>query len=819
MSAIHNHNFSFPIIISDFALDVLKKDKDKLQPLQVASLKNASVFESKCFPRENVQPSSLWGGAKLVDSNCVAVISNEALLTHAGDGVVSGSWVKLESKTHNIGCYIVQIFAEMDNDHSQDEILQTTPYVLKQLAVRMALPQLLSFAASENQALQVSITRAWAPQNASILRVARVRSPGYQGKFDWAASLAARFQSCPKVVNIGDVIELQEDGETVSCRIMECVPSTKTKFGQSQAFLIDKETSIYEKPPQASRIVPEVIPVSNIACAQEEVSDSSQANAPSDKGFHENNLMRKISEILGARLQHVSDVDCDSSEESTSQCIPHSLLILGSRGSGKTNCVRKLCKKYGLHLLIVSAYELMGDSLARRTSRMEEAFKQAIDYKPCILVIRHIHVLTSKDSDVKDATDDHLGLTLSQLISSNSARKICLVIGTTHNELTSLASQLLSCFVHIIQAEPPSATERALIINNAISSIIHNKDINSVDIAQRTAGFSIRELHMVIRHARLVATQRNGKNECLNLSDIEVGLAYVRRRQEDLLGAPKIPQVTWDDIGGLAHAKKEILDTVELPLKFPELIEAGLRRSGVLLYGPPGTGKTLLAKAVATECSLNFFSVKGPELINPYVGQSEANIRAVFAKARAASPCVVFFDELDSLAPNRGVAGDSGGVMDRIVSQLLAELDGLRSKSDVFIIGATNRPDLIDPGLLRPGRLDRLVYLGTPSRKDQRRIFGALTRKFNLHPQFDLERILTECSPNFTGADLYALCSDAMLNAIRRHIAAPPTASSDVVVNTEDFLTALGNLTPSVTDKELAHYTELHKKFGHKESS
>merc|ERR1719510_2367720 len=206
----------------------------------------------------------------------------------------------------------------------------------------------------------------------------------------------------------------------------------------------------------------------------------------------------------------------------------------------------------------------------------------------------------------------------------------------------------------------------------------------------------------------------------------------------DAIGAPTIPLVSWEDVGGLQEAKKEILDTILVPLKHPELLSSGMKRSGILMYGPPGVGKTLLAKALATECSLNFLSVKGPELLNMYVGQSEENVREVFERARKASPCVIFFDELDALAPNRGKSGDSGGVMDRIVSQLLAELDGVKSDTKsadaiVFVIGATNRPDLIDPALLRPGRFDRLVYLGIPSEKTEKlRILKALTRKFIL---------------------------------------------------------------------------------------
>ena len=213
----------------------------------------------------------------------------------------------------------------------------------------------------------------------------------------------------------------------------------------------------------------------------------------------------------------------------------------------------------------------------------------------------------------------------------------------------------------------------------------------------------------------------------LTAADFDVALGKARNSYSESIGAPKIPSVSWDDVGGLAHVKSDILDTIQLPLDHPELFADGLKKRsgkyatieiinaflnngwpGILLYGPPGTGKTLIAKAVATSCNLNFFSVKGPELLNMYIGESEANVRRVFQRARDAKPCVIFFDELDSVAPKRGNHGDSGGVMDRIVSQLLAELDGMSGGSaaaaDVFVIGATNRPDLLDPALLRPGR-------------------------------------------------------------------------------------------------------------------
>ena len=320
---------------------------------------------------------------------------------------------------------------------------------------------------------------------------------------------------------------------------------------------------------------------------------------------------------------------------------------------------------------------------------------------------------------------------------------------------------------------------------------------------------------------------------------LSAAVSRVKARTAVEIGAPEAPDVTWDDVGGLEDAKAMILDTVELPLRHRDLFAGGLRRrSGVLLYGPPGSGKTLLAKAVAAQCAASFLSVKGPELIDPYVGESERKVREAFARARRARPCVVFFDELDALAPARGGSGDSGGVMDRVVAQLLAEIDAAQAASDgdLFVVGATNRPDLLDPALLRPGRLDALVYVGvSEDAASKLKVLRALTRRFALGAGVDLEAVARACPPTLSGADLYALCADAWMGALKRRIAAggdgdgtgeggrdegagggggeggstEAAAPPAVVVEAADFAAALAALTPSLSREELARYLAL----------
>ena len=322
-----------------------------------------------------------------------------------------------------------------------------------------------------------------------------------------------------------------------------------------------------------------------------------------------------------------------------------------------------------------------------------------------------------------------------------------------------------------------------------------------------------------------------------------------------------IPNIRWADVGGLTYVREEIMDAIELPLKYPKLFGKS-KRSGILLYGPPGTGKTLIAKAVATECGLPFLSVKGPELLGSYIGESEKNIRDTFDSAREAalngnddrSGAILFFDEIDSLAPRRGGVGDGGGVMERVVATFLSEMDkeltpsGSNSEQDkaslLFVIGATNRPDLLDPSLLRPGRFDRLVYLGvTKHRKDRVSILASLTRKFNFEDDVSAtimaEKVIDFLPQSLTGADFSAVCNNALMIAVKRlcekadedlkRIQADPNCNEkfDIgkilsgwdesrcipKVRPDDFKMAANGIVPMIKEEDLKKYEALRNKF------
>jgi len=234
----------------------------------------------------------------------------------------------------------------------------------------------------------------------------------------------------------------------------------------------------------------------------------------------------------------------------------------------------------------------------------------------------------------------------------------------------------------------------------------------------------------------------------------------------------EVPNVKWTDIGGLEDVKRELKETVQYPVEHPEKFRKfGMEPSrGVLFFGPPGCGKTLLAKAIANECKSNFISIKGPELLTMWFGESESNVRDVFSKARSSAPCVLFFDELDSIAKSRGSSyGDAGGAGDRILNQLLTEMDGIGQKKNVFIIGATNRPDIIDPALLRPGRLDQLLYIPLPDEPSRLSILQAVTKNSPVSPDVDLE-FLARSTKGFSGADLTEICQRVCLNIIKLFI-------------------------------------------------
>ncbi|XP_074845338.1 peroxisome biogenesis factor 6 [Carettochelys insculpta] len=664
------------------------------------------------------------------------------------------------------------------------------------------------------------------PPFAKELHIEIVSSPAYSTRGAYDNILHQHFQT-PRLVQEGDIL---------------CIPTAGHPAfleGNSERFLSWPELHFKVK-----RIVGAVEgeqPLGYLADTQNTslyLTGSTNSPVPSSPRRHGHAFWSSLSPsgLTDAVKQLCDALRPHLTGRGTALCAPGSVLLAGPSGAGKMTAVRAACSCLNLHLFQVDCVSLCGDTSGATETKLQSAFARAELFRPCVLLLKDIELL-GRDRDGL-GEDSRVIATLRCLLldrDGESSDYPVLVVATTCRPQQVLAD-VQTAFLHEVMLQAPGEEQRKAILSALTASLPLGKEVSLAKLAQRSAGFVLGDFCALLAQSSRAACARilsssfpGGLSEdeerdfCaagfpVLLEDLNVALDQLQEAHSQAARAPKIPSVTWQDVGGLQEAKKEILDTIQLPLEHPELMALGLRRSGLLLYGPPGTGKTLLAKAVATECTMTFLSVKGPELINMYVGQSEGNVREVFARARGAAPCIVFFDELDSLAPRRGRSGDSGGVMDRVVSQLLAELDGLHSTRDVFVIGATNRPDLLDPALLRPGRFDKLVYVGiNEDRESQLQVLSAITRKFKLDSSVSLSGVLEQCPAQLTGADLYALCADAMMCAVKRKVEwieeGLDTESSDLVLTMEDFGHAAGRLQPSVSQQELLRHRVIQQKF------
>ncbi|XP_038066239.1 peroxisome assembly factor 2-like [Patiria miniata] len=704
--------------------------------------------------------------------------------------------------------------------HHPSRLIQPDAVVSIWLA-KMELEQRDSILASSK-----SISTSCQPPLAREIHLGLIKSPDYPmtSKFDQAIK---KYFTEARIVSLGDVVTLStkefpeythDISEGVHTRypfIYFKVIKIEPQVEEAVSYMVDSlHTTVFQGAPVSS-----YVPATTDAYSNSKLDPIWGSPSPAGVWKYADQIEDLIIPYLIPK----------------SQCtrLAPSLLLSGPTGCGKVTVVRSVCRRLNLHCVVANCHDLCADTTASTEAKIKNLMFKGGMCAPCILVMRNIQVL-ARDRD-GTGEDPRVAASLKEAIQSLSSthHDYPVVVIATAPTTKSVLTDLHACFLHHQEMKVPNEQERTELLQALSEKVSLATDVDIAYIAKRTAGLVLGDLCALLSHtirsstARVISSCSIGsklsiaeeKDLCtagvqVNNVDFENALNQLQAAHADAIGAPKIPNVSWEDIGGLVEVRAQILDTIQLPLQHPELFSAGLRRSGVLLYGPPGTGKTLLAKAVATECSLNFLSVKGPELINMYVGQSEENVREVFVRARSASPCVIFFDELDSLAPNRGRSGDSGGVMDRVVSQLLAELDGLHKSTDVFVIGATNRPDLLDPALLRPGRFDKLLYLGvSQDRSSQVKIIRALTRKFTLSADITLELIAENCPLTMTGADFYALCSDAMLNAVKRKIdqlqSGDSSDETSVVVEEQDFFSALESLVPSVSEQELLHYQQL----------
>merc|ERR1711935_793398 len=468
---------------------------------------------------------------------------------------------------------------------------------------------------------------------------------------------------------------------------------------------------------------------------------------------------------------------------------PRGVLLYGPPGSGKTLIGRAVANETGANFYIINGPEIMSKMAGESESNLRKMFQQAEENAPSIIFTDEIDSIAPKREKTNGEVEKRIVSQLLTLMDGINSRAQVIVIACT-NRPNSIdpALRRFGRFDREVDIGVPDETGRLQILSIHTRKMKLDEDVDLEKVAKLTHGYVGADLAQCCNEAALQCIR--DKMDIIDFEDdsidaeVMASMAVTQRNFGFAIekGNPsalremkvEIPNVTWADIGGLESVKQELKETIQYPLDYPEKFDKfGLPPSkGVLFYGPPGCGKTLLAKAVANECQANFISIKGPELLTMWFGESEANVREVFDKARQAAPCVLFFDELDSIAKARGggTGGDAGGASDRIINQVPTEMDGMGAKKNVFIIGATNRPDIIDPAVLRPGRLDQLMYIPLPDEGSRLSIFKANLRKSPIDPEVDIEH-LARVTKGFSGADLTEICQRACKLAIRECIA------------------------------------------------
>ncbi|KAI8590089.1 P-loop containing nucleoside triphosphate hydrolase protein [Geranomyces variabilis] len=467
---------------------------------------------------------------------------------------------------------------------------------------------------------------------------------------------------------------------------------------------------------------------------------------------------------------------------------PRGILMFGPPGTGKTLIARAVANETGAFFFLINGPEIMSKMAGESESNLRKMFEEAEKNSPAIIFIDEIDAIAPKRDKTNGEVERRVVSQLLTLMDGLKARSNVVVIAAT-NRPNSIdpALRRFGRFDREIDIGIPDPTGRLEILRIHTKNMKLGDDVDLEQIASETHGFVGADMASLCSEAAM--QQIREKMDLIDLEeetiDAEVldSLAVSMENFRYALGISnpsalretivEVPTTTWNDIGGLEKVKLELQETVQYPVEHPEkFLKFGMNPSkGVLFYGPPGCGKTLLAKAIANECQANFISIKGPELLTMWFGESEANVRDVFDKARAAAPCVMFFDELDSIAKARGGGGggDAGGAGDRVLNQILTEMDGMNAKKNVFVIGATNRPDQIDPALLRPGRLDQLIYIPLPDEKSRLNILEATLRKSPVNKGVDLAYMAKNAN-GFSGADLTEICQRACKLAIRESI-------------------------------------------------
>ncbi|XP_060757210.1 ATPase family gene 2 protein homolog A isoform X2 [Neoarius graeffei] len=503
---------------------------------------------------------------------------------------------------------------------------------------------------------------------------------------------------------------------------------------------------------------------------------------------------------------------------------PRGVLLYGPPGTGKTMIGRAIANEVGAHMTVINGPEIMSKFYGETEARLRQIFAEAAQRQPAIIFIDELDALCPKREGAQNEVEKRVVaslLTLMDGIGSESHSGSLLVVGATNRpDALDAALRRPGRFDQELEVGVPSAQGRMDILNKQLCSVpTHITTEELQELADAAHGYVGADLAAVCKEAGLHALRRvlssnpgisdNDLMDKLNVTTSDLRLAMTQVKPSAMREvAIDVPKVRWSDVGGMEDVKLKLKQAVEWPLKHAEAFSrlAVTPPKGVLLYGPPGCSKTMIAKALANESKLNFIAIKGPELLSKYVGESERAVREVFRKARAVAPSIVFFDEIDALAVERSSSSRSSGVADRVLAQLLTEMDGIEQLKDVTVLAATNRPDMIDKALMRPGRLDRIVYVPLPDAATRREIFGLQFGKMPVHPSVHLEDLVTR-TERYSGAEITAVCREAALFALQEDMKAEN-------ITVSHFESALAVVKPRVPDSLLQLYADYQRQHG-----
>ena len=596
-----------------------------------------------------------------------------------------------------------------------------------------------------------------------------------------------------RVLSKGDKIALNVMGNKIDLVVNSFAPS-----GDAVMMANNTEVKINDKPATGGGEIPQV--------------------SYDDIGGLDNEI-KKIREMVELPLRHPELFKRLGVEA------PKGVLLHGPPGTGKTMLAKAVAGETSSNFTYIGGPEIVSKFYGESEEKLREIFKEAEENAPSIIFIDEIDSLAPKRDEVSGETERRIVAQMLALMDGLKSRGKVVVIGAT-NRPNSIDEALRrpGRFDREIEISIPDRDGRFDILQIHTRGMPLASDVDLGRLADLTHGYAGADLNALTKEAAMAALRRilpdvnleaeEIPSETLNKIEVKWDdfVEALREMQPSTMREVLIekPNVKWDDIGALEDAKQELKEAVEWPLKYSKVFSHMNAKPprGILMYGPPGTGKTMLAKAVATESEANFISVKGPEFLSKWVGESEKAVRETFRKARQAAPCVIFMDEVDSITSERGTGSDSN-VTERVISQLLTEMDGLSALHDVVVIAATNRPDIIDPALLRPGRFDKSIYIGTPDRESRKKIFEIHTRSKPLAEDVDLEELAKD-TEDYTGADISAVCNEAVMIAVRKLVESGQMPSDEEIaackVQMEHFRTAIEKIGPKVR-KELSQYS------------